>query len=148
MGEVIKIKLKHVFDNLKIKNVKPNVTKPTALVNDLKIVGKKNCSIRICLNPTALNKYIRREHQNTETTKELRNKLSCKILHTVHMKDGFHKIEMGEESSVQCTFATSLCCHKLTDCRFVYLPAQRYFKRRTNISLAIYRDFNMILMYL
>ena len=40
---------------------------PTAWVNSMLIVEKKDGSIRLCIDPRALNKAIMREHYNVPT---------------------------------------------------------------------------------
>ncbi|GLV48422.1 hypothetical protein CBL_20979 [Carabus blaptoides fortunei] len=67
----IKIKLKQTLEKMEKINIISKVTIPTDWVNVMVIVEKKDGSLRICLSPLELNKYIKREVYHIPTEDEL-----------------------------------------------------------------------------
>ena len=70
------------------------VEKPTPWVNSMTIVHKPDGSLRICLDPTDLNKAVMREHVVIPTPEELHTKLTgAKIFSKLDlMIDGDKKV--------------------------------------------------------
>lgn len=54
--------LKHKLDHLERCKIIEQVKEPTEWVNSMVCVSKKNGRVRICIDPTDLNKAIMREH--------------------------------------------------------------------------------------
>lgn len=145
LAEVIKNKLKPVLINLEKNTIITKVTQPTEWVNDLIIVEKKNGSIRVCLNPVELNKYIKREHYNIPTIEELKMKLAGKnIFSVLDMKDGFHQIQLEEESSKLCTFATPFGRYKFNRLPFGLVSSPEVFQRENE---RIFGDISGVQIY-
>lgn len=83
------------------------VTEPTTWVHPMVVVTKPNGSLRICLDPRKLNTAIRREHHPLPTSQEIFADLSGSQHFTVlDAQSAFWQIELTEESSFLCTFAT------------------------------------------
>lgn len=77
------------------------------MVNRLQIVEKPNGSLRLCIDPTYLNKAIVKEMYTIPTLEELVPKLSHKTYYSVFdIKDGFYHIQLNEVSSKYCSFNT------------------------------------------
>ena len=80
---------------------------PTEWVNSMVYREKKDGSLRICLDPKDLNKYIKREHYTTPTIEEIRAKSSgAKVFSVVDVKCGYWHVELDEQSSYLTTFNT------------------------------------------
>ena len=76
------------------------VEQPTDWVHNLVIVEKRNSSLRLCLDPRALNDVIKREHYRIPTIQEITSDLAGKVFSTLDLKDGYWQVELDEESSL------------------------------------------------
>lgn len=101
-------KLRDTLDDLLQADVIAQVTEPTPWVNSLVITEKKDKKkLRVCLDPTDLNKAILRQHYSIPTTDEVLCKLAGKKIFTVlDEKDGYWQVKLDKESSLLCTFNT------------------------------------------
>ena len=100
-----------LYSNVK-SGVLCKVDQPTDWVNNLVVVEKHNGSLRLCLGPKDLNKAIKREHHKIqEISSELTDK---KVFSTLDLKDGYWQIELDQESSLLCTFATPFGRYRFT----------------------------------
>ncbi|XP_017892179.1 uncharacterized protein K02A2.6-like [Ceratina calcarata] len=96
----IKDKLNKTLQELEKKEIIKKVEGPTDWVSNLVVVEKPNGSLRICMDPSDLNKSIVREQCLLPKIEEIQATLSGKDWFTVlDMKDGFYQVELDEESS-------------------------------------------------
>lgn len=103
----IRDQFKVTLENLVKKEIITPVSEPVEWVNNVVIVEKPNGSLRICIDPIELNKYIIREKYTIPTLEELAPKLSNKQVFTVlDIKDGFYHVKLDNESSKLCSFST------------------------------------------
>lgn len=107
----IPIKIKERFQeklkSLESEGIITKVEEPVDWVNSVVIVEKPNGSLRICLDPIHLNKYIVKEPYTIPTIKDLAPNLSHKKLFSVlDIKDAFYHISLDENSSKMCSFST------------------------------------------
>ena len=71
------------------------------------VVRKSNNDLRICIDPTNLNKEIRRLHYTLPTIDDiLPNLVNAKVFLVVDASNGFWQVELDEPSSYLTTFAT------------------------------------------
>lgn len=78
-----------------------------ASVNRIVVVEKQNGKIRICLDPSDLNKQIIRKPQLIPAIDELCSKWLGKQIFTVFdLAEGYHRLEIDDESSWRCCFST------------------------------------------
>ena len=83
------------------------VKEPTEWVNSMVIQHKPNGNVRICLDPTNLNKAIKREHYPSPHLDDLTHHLKGADTFTkLDAKDGYWKIRLSEASSYLTTFNT------------------------------------------
>ncbi|KAL8607946.1 hypothetical protein ACOMHN_005501 [Nucella lapillus] len=81
------------------------VTEPTDWVNALAFSRKQSGGLRVCLDPRALNKCIKRTHHKTPTLEEITNRLSgSTVFSKLDAKHGYWSIELDHESSLLTTF--------------------------------------------
>jgi len=81
---------KEKLDNLESKCFIKKVTEPTKWVSSLVVVMKSNGKLRLCIDPTHLNKAIQRHHYPSPCIEEVITKLSkAKIFSVLDAKDGF-----------------------------------------------------------
>lgn len=86
---------------------KVDIIDSRASINRIVIVEKSNGKIRLCLDPSDLNKYTVRKPRVSETIEEICAKfLNKKIFSVFDLSEGYHQIEIDEGSSWKCCFAT------------------------------------------
>ena len=81
-------------------------TEPTPWVNSLVVTEKKDKKkLRVCLDPTDLNKAVLKQHYSIPTTDDVLCKLAGKKIFTVlDEKDGYWQVKLDRESSMLCAF--------------------------------------------
>ena len=81
------------------------MSEPTDWVSSMVIVQKPDKQIRLCLDPTDLNKFIRREHFPLPTIEELCTNLSgVKVFSVCDAKNGSWQVQLSEDSRKLTTF--------------------------------------------
>jgi len=94
------------------------VLEATDWVHPIVNVLKPDGSLRICLDPTELNKNIKQEHFSLPTPTEIFAKLSkSRVFTTLDAKSGFLQLELDQDSSYLTTFVTPFGRY-----RFLRLP--------------------------
>ncbi|XP_052276600.1 uncharacterized protein K02A2.6-like [Dreissena polymorpha] len=101
--EQLQAELKH----LEKCNIIAKVTEPTQWVSSLVCVRKKNGRVRICIDPTDLNRAIRREHYPMNSFDDVATRLNgSKYFTTLDANMGYYQIKLTEESSKLTAFNT------------------------------------------
>lgn len=73
------------------------MTEPTDWVSSVVVVRKPTGKIRVCIDPTNLNKAIKRHHYPSPTIEDVLPKLNkAKIFSLLDAKDGFWQVELDE----------------------------------------------------
>lgn len=112
----LKTELKRLEDRksiVKVDNINEN-----ACVNRMVIVEKPNGHVRLCLDPSDLNKIIVKKPKTLPTLEDLSFKLQGKKFFSVlDLTEGFHHLNLSEESSWKCCFATPFGVY-----RYLVLP--------------------------
>lgn len=84
------------------------VDQPTEWVSSM-VAVLHNGRVRICIDPSDLNKVIKREHYPMRTIEEVVSAIpGAKIFSVLDAKSGFLQIELDEASSFLTTFNTPL----------------------------------------
>ncbi|KAK0143702.1 hypothetical protein N1851_008363 [Merluccius polli] len=84
------------------------VDQPTEWVSSMVVVTRKD-KIRICIDPSDLNKAIKREHYPMRTIEEVISTMpGAKVFSVLDAKSGFLQIELDEASSLLTTFNTPI----------------------------------------
>lgn len=137
--------LKKSLDNLESKNVIEKVTYPTQWVNSLMIVEKPDKTLRLCIDPKPLNKFILREHFLIPTTNDIISKLSGKsVFSVIDMKDGFWQLELDKKSSDLCVFNTPFGRYKFNRLPFGISSSPELFQRK---NFEIFGDIKGLNIY-
>lgn len=114
-------------------------------VSNIVIVEKPDKSLRICLDPQNLNKYILRNYFHIPTLDELRPKLAHKRYYTVlDLKNGFYHIQLDEESSKLCTFSTPFGLFSFKRLPFGISSAPEIFQK---INMKYFGDIEGLVIY-
>ncbi|XP_045023117.1 uncharacterized protein K02A2.6-like isoform X3 [Daphnia magna] len=101
---------KKVFDKLDqmvADNIIAPVVEPTEWVSRMLVVGKPDGDVRICLDPSDLNKAIQRQHFMVPTVEQLFGKIGkARYFCSLDAASGFYQIPLSDRSSYLCTMAT------------------------------------------
>lgn len=126
-------RLKQALSNLESKGVISRVSYPTDWVNALVIVEKPDKSLRICIDPKPLNKYIRREYYTIPTSTDIIGRLTGqKLFSVIDMKDGFHQLQLDEKSADLCAFSSPFGRYKFNRVPFGISSAPEIFQRKNH----------------
>lgn len=110
--------LKTTLNDMEKSGTICKVREATDWVHPIVTVLKPNGDLRVCLDPSDLNKNIMREHYALPTTAEIFAKLSqATVFSTLDATSGFLQLQLDEESSKLTTFATPFGRY-----RFLRLP--------------------------
>ncbi len=114
-------------------NVIEPVNEPTEWVNSMTVTQKPGGRIRICLDPTDLNKYVLREHLHVPTPEELHTKLGgAKYFSKLDLKDGYWQIPLSQDSSFYTTFNTPKGRYRYTRLPFGLNSSNEIFQKRVS----------------
>lgn len=103
----IREQVKVELQNLERKGIIAQVTEPTEWVNSMVCVRKKNGRIRICIDPTDLNKAVRREHFPLNNFDDIVTRIGgSKVFSTLDANMGYFQMKLTEESANFTTFNT------------------------------------------
>ena len=84
---------------------------PTPWVSSVKFPMKPNGEVRVCLDPSNLNKAIIREHHKLMTVEEIAHKLAGATVYTkAHALKAFLQIHLTHEASLLMTFNSHRGC--------------------------------------
>ena len=105
--EAIKPKVKDELDRLVREGIIMPVEVPTDWVNSIVCVTKPNGDLRLCLDPKALNKFIRRPHHYSPTIDDVLPDLcGSQFFSTLDARSGYWNIPLDNRSSLLTTFNT------------------------------------------
>ncbi|CAH0766349.1 unnamed protein product, partial [Diatraea saccharalis] len=103
----LKEKLKIELERLCHLGVISKQKEPTEWINRIVIVEKDEDSIRVCLDPKALNKCILKKYYEIPTINDLKTKIGkAKFFSVLDLKESFWQIGLSEDSKKLCTFST------------------------------------------
>jgi hypothetical protein len=95
------------LDEMVEKEILVPVHEPTEWVSRMMVVGKSDGDVRICLDPSELNKAIQRQHFAVPTIEQLFSKLGkARYFCSLDAASGFYQIPLSEAASYLCTMAT------------------------------------------
>lgn len=109
--------LKNEIDRLIKRNaiVKVDEINSNASINRMVIVEKTNGKLRLCLDPSDLNRQIVRKPKIACNIEEICANLNGKKIFTVFdLAEGYHHLELTEEASWKCCFATPFGIYRFT----------------------------------
>ncbi|CAB4027032.1 Hypothetical predicted protein [Paramuricea clavata] len=105
------------------------VTQPTDWVNSM-VVAQKGEKIRICIDPSDLNKAIKREHYPSKTVEEITTKIpGAKVFSVLDAKSGYLQMKIDYESSLLTTMNTPLGRYRWLKLPFGIKSAPEMYQR-------------------
>ena len=111
---------------------------PTEWVNSLVIVEKKDGSLRLCLDPSKLNKTIKREHFMIPTLEDVRSQLGSekKKFSVLDQRDSFWQVVLSKAASKLCTFNTPFGRYRFKRMPFGICSASEVLQKRAYDNFA------------
>ena len=105
--EALRQEVKTEIDQLVKDGILKPVSEPTEWISSMVAVRKPSKGVRICIDPTPLNRVIKRNHYPLPTIDDLTPALSqAKVFSVCDVKSGYWHVELDEESSLLTTFST------------------------------------------
>lgn len=93
------------------------------------LLVKRNNKLRICLDPIALNKALKRPHYQVPTIDEILPELSkARVFSTLDAEKGFWQLELDQESSELTTFWTPFGRYRWLRMPFGISPASEIYQ--------------------
>ncbi|KAJ3650090.1 hypothetical protein Zmor_021798 [Zophobas morio] len=127
----IMVKLKSKLESLERQDIIVREFGPTEWVNSLVIVDKPDGDFRICIDPTDLNKAIKREHFTIPTYVDIISKLKdAKVFSVLDTNKGFWNIKLDSKSSKLCTFNTPFGRYRFKRLPFGLKCSSEVFQRK------------------
>jgi RNase H-like domain found in reverse transcriptase/Reverse transcriptase (RNA-dependent DNA polymerase)/Integrase zinc binding domain len=138
-------RLKEKLNSLEKQEIIEKVTHPTDWVHNLVVVEKLNGDLRLCLDPTVLNRSVKREHYPIPVAEDV---IACltgkKFFSILDMKDGFHQVKLDKSSSDLCTFSTPFGRYKYLRLPFGLASSPEVFQRMNNEIFGDIKDVQII----
>lgn len=123
--------LKGTLDDLVKRQIITPVTEPTPWINSIVVVPKKNGTLRICLDPRDLNRYIQRENYQLPTIEDIAMRLDkAKVFTVLDVRSGFWHVQLDTPSSLLTTFHTPFGRYRWLRMHFGISSAPEVFQRR------------------
>ena len=111
------------------------VTQPTDWVNSM-VVAQKGEKIRICIDPSDLNKAVKREHYPIPTVEAVTTKIpGAKVFSVLDAKSGYLQMNINYESSLLTTMNTPLGRYRWLQLPFGIKSAPEMYQRAMNDML-------------
>ena len=129
----VKEKLLAKLKEMEERGVIVKVTEATEWVNSLVVETKPNGDIRVCLDPTDLNKAVRREYHPIPVIDDIVPELKGSTLFSkLDLKDGYWHIKLTEDSSFLTTFSTPFGKFRFTRLPFGLRVSQDIFQYKVD----------------
>ena len=124
--------LQEELQRMEALDVITKTTEPTEWVNSLVMARKKNGKIRVCMDPSSLNKAICREHYPMRTIEEVISRMpNAKIFSVLDANHGFWQVKLTPESTKLCTFNIPFGRYSFKRLPFGITSAPEVFQRVT-----------------
>ena len=133
MAMELKDKFKAKLDEMAQRGIIFKVEEPTPWVNSVVTEVKPNGELRVCLDPTDLNKAVLREYHPIPVVEDIVPELNGSDLFTkLDLKDGYWHIKLDEESSYLTTFSTPFGKYRYGRLPFGLCVSQDVFQRKVD----------------
>ena len=121
---------------MEISGVISPVDEPTDWCSGLVVIPKKNDTVRLCIDLTQLNKWVRRENFQLPSTEETLNRLTgAKVFSKLDANSGFWQIPLSPASRLLTTFITPFGRYCFNRLPFGISSAPEYFQKRMQMIL-------------
>nr|XP_037276019.1 uncharacterized protein K02A2.6-like [Rhipicephalus microplus] len=126
----LKGRLRQELQRIEKASIIVKVDEPTDWVNPLVVVHKKDGTLRICMDPRAVNRSIKREHYPMPSREDIESELAgAQYFSQLNANAGFHQIPLDEATSRICTFATPFGRYRFLRLPFGISSASEVFQK-------------------
>ena len=133
----LRVKLKAKLDEMVQRGIIAKVDQPTKWVSSVLVKEKPNGELRICLDPTDLNKAVMRDHHPTPVIDDITPELSGSDVFTkLDLKDGYWHVRLNERSSFLTTFNTPFGRYRFLRMPFGLKMSQDVFQFKVDETYA------------
>ena len=113
-------------------------TEPTAWVHSIVAAKKRNNKLRVCLDPSDLNRAVTREHFPMQTVEDVISRMSnAKVFSVFDANHGFWLVKLAKDSSKLATFNTPFGRYSYTRLPFGIASAPEVFQ---NVMVQLFQD--------
>ncbi|CAI6377683.1 unnamed protein product [Macrosiphum euphorbiae] len=124
------------------------VEEPKEWASNFVIIRKPDKKLRLCIDPSELNKSLKRDNYLIPTFEEIRSKLINKKIFTVlDIKKGFWHVKLDSKSSDLCTFSTPFGYFKFNRLPFGIATAPEIFIKLNQKYFGDIDDENIIIYF-
>ncbi|XP_075749317.1 uncharacterized protein LOC142814443 [Rhipicephalus microplus] len=126
----LKGRLRQELQRMEKASIIVKVDEPTEWVSPLVVVHKKDGTLRICMDPRAVNRSIKREHYPIPSREDIESELAgAQYFSRLDANSGFHQIPLDEATSRICTFATPFGRYRFLRLPFGISSASEVFQK-------------------
>ena len=126
-------KVKQELERMEKHGIIAKVSEPTDWVNSMVVVHKPNGDLKVCLDPTDLNKATKRPFYPAPTLNDVTSKLSgSRHFSLLDARSGYWQIKLSDESSYLSTFNTPCGGYNYLRMPFGINLAQDVFQRHVD----------------
>ena len=121
--------LKEELNGMENLGVIKKCTEPTAWVHSLVVAKKKNNKLRVCMDPSDLNRAVMREHFPMQTVEDVISRMpNAKVFSVLDANHGFWQVKLAKDSSKLATFNTPFGRYSYTHLPFGIESAPEMFQ--------------------
>ena len=129
LNEKVQMELERLVKHQIIERIE----EPTDWVNPIVVIEKPNKSIRICIDPRALNAGIKREHIRMPTQETIFSQLAgAKFFSCLDASSAFLQVPLTDRSSKMCTIGTPFGRFRYKRLPFGITSASEVFQKAIN----------------
>ena len=129
--------LKEELNRMENLGVIKKCTEPTAWVHSLVVAKKKN-KLRVCMDPSDLNRAVMREHFPMQTVEDVISRMpNAKVFSVLDANHGFWQVKLAKDSSKLATFNTPFGRYSYTRLPFGIASAPEVFQ---NVMSHLFQD--------
>lgn len=131
----LKSRVTEAIQSMEKNGIIKKVTEPTQWISNMVVIEKPG-KLRTCIDPSALNKALKRSHYQMPTIEEILPDIAkAKVFSVLDAKDGYWQVKLDEESSYLTTFWTPLGRFRWMRMPFGIKPAAEEYQRRQHEAL-------------
>lgn len=138
LPEAFREPLKEKLQRMEKLGVIKKCTEPTAWLHSLVVAKKKNSKLRVCLDPSNLNRAVMREHFPMQTVEDVISRMpNAKVFSVLDANHVLRQVKLAKDSSKLATFNTPFGRYSYKRLPFRIALAPEVFQ---NVMFHLFRD--------
>ena len=134
--------LKEELQKMERLGVIKKCAEPTVWVHSLVVAKKKNNKLRVCLDPSDLNRAVMRENFPMQNVEDVISRMpTAKVFSVLDANHGFWQVKLAKDSSKLSTFNTPFGRYSYTCLLFGIASAPEVFQ---NVMFHLFREIEGI----